>query len=117
VTGKRGGRAIRPAQQHEWTLRYHSREVAEGWENLCAQQSGIMATLYDKLTNDPRHVDNPERQGRLIDRLRVATINGELLEQWQYEVSGGGRVWYAINDATRVVWITKATARHPNETK
>ena len=44
-------------------------------------------------------------------------INGELLEQWQYKISNGGRVWYAIDDKTRVVWITKASASHPNETK
>jgi hypothetical protein len=117
VTGKRGAQAIRPAQHHEWTIRYASREVAEGWENLCAQQPGIMAGLYDRLTQNPRHSDNRTRQSQLHSHLRVTTVNGELLEQWQYEVSGGGRVWYAINDATRVAWITKASARHPNETK
>ena len=42
---------------------------------------------------------------------------GTPLEQWQYEVAGGGRVWYAISDADSTVWITKASARHPNETK
>jgi crotonobetainyl-CoA:carnitine CoA-transferase CaiB-like acyl-CoA transferase len=117
VTGKRGAQAIRPAQQHEWTLRYASREVAEGWVNLCAQIPGVMATVYDRLTDNPRHSDNSVRHSRLHSNLRATTVNGDILEQWQYEVSGGGRVWYAINDATRVVWITKATARHPNETK
>lgn len=117
MTGKRGSQAIRPAKNHEWTIRYTSREVATGWENLCKQQPGVMATLYDQLTEDPRTVNNQERQGQMTGDLSTANHHGDSLEQWQYEVSKGGRVWYAINDTTRVVWITKASARHPNETK
>jgi len=117
MTGKRGSQAIRPAKNHEWTIRYTSREVAEGWENLCKQQAGVIATLYDQLTDDPRHIVNYARQGQLTGDLRVANQHGELLDQWQYELSKGGRVWYAIDDKTRVVWITKASASHPNETK
>lgn len=44
-------------------------------------------------------------------------IKGKPLEQWQFEVAGGGRVWYAISDVDTTVWITKASARHPNQTK
>lgn len=117
MKGKRGSQAIRPAKNHEWTLRCASREVAEGWENLCKQQPGVIATLYDQLTENPRHVDNRARQDVLRGNLRVEMINGDLLEQWQYKISNGGRVWYAIDDKTRVVWITKASASHPNETK
>lgn len=117
MTGKRGSQAIRPAKNHEWTIRYASREVASGWENLCKQEPGVIATLYDQLTNDPRQVYNRERHDLLRGNLRTELIHGELLEQWQYKISNGGRVWYAINDTTRVVWITKASASHPNETK
>jgi hypothetical protein len=38
------------------------------------------------------------------------------VSQW-FELAGGGRVWYAIDETTHTVWITTATARHPNETK
>ena len=38
------------------------------------------------------------------------------MEQWQYEVSGGGRIWFAIDDENRVLWITQAGTGHPKQT-
>jgi len=38
------------------------------------------------------------------------------LEQWQYEVTGGGRIWYLVDDATRTVWLTYAGTGHPKAT-
>jgi hypothetical protein len=39
------------------------------------------------------------------------------MEQWQYEVTGGGRLWYCIDDADRTVWLTDAMAGHPKATE
>lgn len=117
MTAKRGSQALRPRKPGEWLIRHASKEAADGWTNLCAQQPGTIATLYDRLARDPRHVDNRARHGPLKGDLGRVSINGAVLEQWQYEISGGGRVWYAVHDSDRVVWITKASARHPNETK
>jgi hypothetical protein len=33
------------------------------------------------------------------------------MEQWQFEVTSGGRIWYAIDDRTRTLWLT-----HPAQT-
>jgi hypothetical protein len=41
---------------------------------------------------------------------------GEPLEQWQYEVTGGGRVCYVIDDVRRTAWITYAGTGHPKVT-
>ncbi len=117
MPSKRGAQALRPRKPGEWLIRHASREAADGWTNLCAQQPGNIATLYDRLATDPRQVDNRDRQGLLKGGLGRVTVNGKVLEQWQYEIAGGGRVWYAVHDDDRVVWITKAVARHPNETK
>jgi len=117
MTSKRGSQALRPRKPGEWLIRHASKDAADGWTNLCAQQPGNIATLYDRLAKDPRQIDNRDRQGPLKGDLGRATVNGEVLEQWQYEIAGGGRVWYAVQDNDRVVWITKAAARHPNETK
>ncbi|MEU1985911.1 hypothetical protein [Nocardia sp. NPDC019395] len=49
------------------------------------------------------------------DLARVKVDAAEL-EQWQYEVTGGGRIWYAIDDASRTLWITQAGPGHPKRT-
>jgi hypothetical protein len=38
------------------------------------------------------------------------------MEQWQFEVTAGGRIWYAIDDRTRTLWITYAGTAHPKLT-
>ena len=32
-------------------------------------------------------------------RMRAPLVSGEEMEQWQYEVTSGGRIWYCIDDA------------------
>lgn len=39
------------------------------------------------------------------------------MEQWQYEVTGAGRLWYCIDDGQRIVWLTEATVGHPKATE
>ena len=51
------------------------------------------------------------RQHRLRSDLGTRSIKGKVLEQWQYEVTGAGRIWYCPDDALRVVFITKDRAR------
>lgn len=46
----------------------------------------------------------------------LVKVGGASLEQWQYEVTGAGRIWYSIDDDTRTLWITRAGAGHPKQT-
>jgi hypothetical protein len=39
------------------------------------------------------------------------------LPQWQYEVTGGGRVWYLVDDRLRRVYLTYAGTGHPKSTE
>jgi hypothetical protein len=41
-------------------------------------------------------------------------VNGVEMEQWQYEVTAGGRIWYCINDDRAAVWMTGASVGYPN---
>lgn len=43
-------------------------------------------------------------------------MGGRPLPQWQYEVTSGGRVWYAVDEDKHIVWITYASTRHPKAT-
>ncbi|MFI6445238.1 hypothetical protein [Kitasatospora sp. NPDC050543] len=46
----------------------------------------------------------------------MRSSRGETLERWQYEVTGGGRIWYLPDDAGRTVWITYAGTGHTRAT-
>jgi len=56
--------------------------------------------------------NHPSRQHRLRSDLGTRAIKGKMLEQWQYEVTGAGRIWYCPDDALHVVFITKASTGH-----
>ena len=49
--------------------------------------------------------------------IGTRTVNGEVMEQWQYEVTSGGRLWYCIDAAHRTVWLTDAMPGHPKVTE
>jgi hypothetical protein len=53
---------------------------------------------------------------RLLGELGTREVKGSKLEQWQYEVTGGGRVWYCPEDGKRIVYISRAGVGHPKET-
>jgi hypothetical protein len=113
---KRGEPVPRPPRSGEWRILAATTDAAKGWDDLAAQAPGPLATLYDKLTANPRAVENRERHGRLKGSLGAVSVKGVAMEQWQYEITGGGRVWFAPQDAKRTVWITWAGTGHPKAT-
>lgn len=56
------------------------------------------------------------RRHRLKHALAWGTHDGKRLEQWQYEVTGGGRIWYLVDPDRRIVWLTYAGTGHPKAT-
>lgn len=56
------------------------------------------------------------RQHPLKGDLGSRSVGGRVLEQWQFEVTGAGRVWYCIDDDHQVVHLTLATVGHPAAT-
>ena len=47
---------------------------------------------------------------------RASGMSGRDLEQWEYEVTSGGRVRYVIDDAHKTAWLLYASPRHPKDT-
>ncbi|MBF6352561.1 MULTISPECIES: hypothetical protein [Nocardia] len=109
----RGDEVRRPTG---WVVRVVDRQAAIGWAALRSQVPGNLDRAWFALTADPRCRDEPARQHPLKYDLARVKIDAIELEQWQYEVTGGGRVWYAIDDESRTVWITQAGAGHPKQT-
>ena len=85
-----------------------------GWEQICTAAAANASVAWEKLTDDPRA--RSERQHPLRGDLGAREVSGRTMEQWQYEVTAGGRLWYCIDDDRRTVWIMDAMVGHPKAT-
>lgn len=112
---KRRERVAPPPAKGGWDLRYGTSDAVKGWEKICVAASGNARVAWEKITADPRERTN--RQHPLKGGLGSRSVNGEEMEQWQYEVTGGGRIWYCIDDEKRTVWLTDAMTGHPKTTE
>jgi hypothetical protein len=81
---------------------------------LCRSARPRCSSAYDAIRDQPRPSPT-ERHDRLRGNFAAVAPAGSL-RKWQYEVTGGGRVWYLIDDARRTCWITYAGPAHPNAT-
>jgi hypothetical protein len=111
---KRRERVAPPPPAGGWDFRYATSDAATGWDKVCSAASGNARVAWERITTDPRQ--RTERQHPLRGSLGTRLVNGETLEQWQYEVTSGGRLWYCIDDKRKTVWLTDALPGHPNAT-
>jgi hypothetical protein len=116
VAKKRGARVAPPPRDGESALFFHDAEAADGWEELCKQARGATRVAWETLTRAPRDRSSPARQSQLRLDLATRTIGGREFEQWQYEVTGGGRIWYCPDPEKMSVFITYAGVGHPRAT-
>jgi hypothetical protein len=116
MSPKRGDRVAPPPIDAEYDLRFANSSAVEGWEVLARQASTNLRRAYDAIRANPRAMTTPERHHRLKGSLTTGVWKGQPHERWQYEVTGGGRIWYLIDDERRTVWITYAGSGHPKET-
>jgi hypothetical protein len=116
VSPKRGDRAAPPPRPDEYDLRFASNDAAKGWDEMCRQVPGNTRAAFEAIRADPCPVPSTKRHHRLKYELAWGTHNGKRLEQWQYEVTGGGRIWYLINHDTRTAWLVYAGTGHPKAT-
>lgn len=112
---KRRERVAPPPTADGWDLRYATSDAVAGWEKVCAAAAANARVAWERITTDPRQ--RTERQHPLKGSLGTRLVNGETLAQWQYEVTGGGRLWYCIDDERKVVWLTDAATGHPKATE
>lgn len=109
----RGDEVRRPTG---WIVRLVDRQAAKGWAELLSQVPDNLDRAWLAITADPRCRENPTRQHPLRLDLARVEVDGVGMEQWQFEVTGGGRIWYAIDDAQQTLWITQAGTAHPRQT-
>ena len=112
MSPKRNDRVAPPPRPGEWEIRYLTTEAARGWEDLCRQAPGNTRDAYEGMRTNPRPPED-SRHHRLRYDLATRKVGAQELEQWQIEVTGGGRVWYVIDDGAHVVLLTLAGTGHP----
>lgn len=113
---RRGDRAAAPPRPSECDLRFANNEAAKGWEELCRQAPTNTRTAYETIRASPRPAPPNPRHHRLRHDRAWGMHDGRTLEQWQYEVTGGGRIWYLIDADRSIVWLTHAGTGHPKAT-
>lgn len=114
---KRGDRVAPPRRPGGWEARFAASDAAKGWEELCRVARGNTWEAWIVLTERPTHPENPARQHRLRGQLATRDISGRTLDQWQYEVAAGGRIWYCPDEGRRIVWVVAASPSHPDATE
>jgi hypothetical protein len=105
-----------PPRQDEYALRFANGDAAKGWEELCRQAPGNARTAFEAIRSAPCPSPGTHRNHRLKHTLAWGSHNGRLREQWQYEVTGGGRIWYLVDQESRTVWLVYAGTGHPKAT-
>ncbi len=113
---KRNERVAPPAPPGGWELRYADKKAVDGWEELVRSVPHNLFRAYEALIHRPTEPTVHSRQQRLKGELGTRMIRGVNLEQWQYEVTGGGRIWYCPDPDQRIVWLTLAATGHPQQT-
>ena len=116
MSPRRGDRVTVPPPQDQWDVRFGTSEAANGWEELCRHALPNSRRCLETLRTDPRSGAGHDRQHRLRGDLATHRHNGRDMEQWEYEVTSGGRVRYVIDDDSRTVWLIYASPRHPKDT-
>ncbi len=116
MSPRRGDRVTVPPPQGQWDVRFAASDAATGWEQLCRHALANTRRCLEILQTEPRSAANPDRQHRLRGDLATHRHNGKNLEQWEYEVTSGGRVRYLVDDQDRTVWLVYASPRHPKDT-
>jgi hypothetical protein len=56
------------------------------------------------------------RHQRLRFNLATDVVKGRVLDRWQIEVTGSGRIWYLVDHEERTIWIDYAGTGHPRQT-
>lgn len=105
-----------PVVDDEWRIRYANSESVAGWRELCGKAAANARRAYDVIRMTPRPPEPNPRHHQLKRDLAFVVRDGARMEHWQYEVTGGGRLWYHIDDAAHTVWLDYASVAHPKQT-
>ena len=108
------GRGEQIPRPRPWLVRAADRRAFQGWQQVLTTEQTTSIEHGSPLPAIP--ATSTSASIHLREPLGVVKVAGSAIEQWQYEVTGGGRIWYAIDDDNRTLWITRAGTGHPKQT-
>lgn len=117
MPAKRGDRVTPPTPPGGWEARFLTSDAVKGWEDLCQTARSSTWEAWIVLTERPATPENTRRQHILKGKFAHREVHGRPLDQWQYEVTAGGRIWYCPDPDRRIVWLTLAATGHPKATE
>ena len=107
-----------PPAGGEWEIICGTREARTGWPDLQRQAGNNLARAHHALRTNPMPVPETDRQHALRRKqFRTGQYQGRTLPQWQYEITGGGRIWYLVDAEQRKVIVMLAQTGHPKATE
>jgi mRNA-degrading endonuclease RelE of RelBE toxin-antitoxin system len=102
-----------PGARFSYPVHAKNRSVVSQWDALCSTYPGPARRCYDHLAQTPYdRPPNPARGHALRGSKRLG--GRELI---QYEVGGGARVWYKVDDERHIVVIQEVFPGHPKATE
>jgi len=116
VSPKRGDRVAPPPGPDDWDVRFLDNESAKGWEELCNQAPGNTNDAFWTMRQNPTPRTDTPRHHRLKGRIATGMAKGRVLDHWQIEVTGAGRIWYLVDRDNATIWIDYAGPGHPKAT-
>jgi hypothetical protein len=116
VSPKKGDRVSVPPLEG-WNVIFGTNDAATGWEELCRTALANTHRCLGALRADPRSHADWARQHSLRGDLARRAWKGKLLDQWEYEVTAGGRVRYLVDEENSTVILIYASPRHPKDTE
>jgi hypothetical protein len=109
----KGKRVPRPPSPGEWEIRFWRNSVESDWEKLIATHRAAAARAFDYLRTTP--LNRTDRNHPLKGGLARHDHSG--LSRWQHEVTGGGRIWFLLDEKRSTVWIENVHTGHPKATE
>ncbi|WP_223622466.1 hypothetical protein [Microbacterium sp. EST19A] len=121
MAGKRGSAVPRPTKGSECEIVFGDNAAERGWRDLGATARNALVDAWDYLTVHPTRFDS-SRCYQLKGNLATAVVDGKTLPVWQYKVTDGARLRYAVDEPDpkakkrgRVI-LLEASPSHPNDT-
>lgn len=116
MSPKRGDDVAPPPLPGEYRVRFDTNDAAKGWDDLCRQAPGNTYAAWVLMRTDPCPAVQTPRHAQLKHKLAAVERKGEVLPQWQIEVTGGGRIWYLLDESRTTCWVRWAGTGHPKAT-